>query len=480
MPNSPPSQKLHDAERFPNERISLSLLIVGLAGPAHAGSGGIRRAPRAVPDEYIVVLKPLDLPIPARHEAVIAVRDDLVKVHGGTSLSTYTHGFQGFAIKATEGQVTGISHDPRVEWVEQNGIMELAGSTLSWGLDRIDNRTDPRLDGNYNNDGCNQGAGVFVYVMDSGIWAGHNEFANLDPLWGWPRVEVGFDALEGNHGRTIDPRDCGVDGQLNKSNFEIYSGSHGTGVASVIGGDTLGVARVVILRPIIISKCDGFTNWRAAGDAMEWILASPQNPHPLFGYDPKYGGQPRIINMSFSGDPNNEYVNSFEISIQTAISQHNITVVTAAGNQLQDAGLFTPGRVDGVINVGGSKGDQSWDVDSIWDNGPDAGNPGSNWGPNLTLFAPAQYVRVAHYSGTDAVRTKFNTGTSFSAPLAAGVAARWLEWAPTWTPGEVRWQLSTDATTGVISGLTGPYSTSPNSLLYKATVSCHPRICCSQ
>lgn len=86
----------------------------------------------------------------------------------------------------------------------------------------------------------------------------------------------------------------------------------------------------------------------------------------------------------------------------------------------------------------------------------DAYNAGSNAGPCVTLFAPAKNVAVAGVLGTDdyrdprvrGIQDAFNgvirgnaSGTSWSAPIVAGVAVRILQANPTFTPAQVREKL---------------------------------------
>lgn len=68
---------------------------------------------------------------------------------------------------------------------------------------------------------------------------------------------------------------------------------------------------------------------------------------------------------------------------------------------------------------------------------------GSNGGQCVTLFAPAKNLFLASNKGETSYRDgrlddEFASGTSFSAPIAAGVAARILQQSPTLTPAQLR------------------------------------------
>ena len=74
------------------------------------------------------------------------------------------------AARATEPPAV-VEHIARTQVVQTTGP---AGSELSWGLDRIDQRDLP-LSGTYSYTAT--GAGVKAYIVDSGIKADHAEFA---------------------------------------------------------------------------------------------------------------------------------------------------------------------------------------------------------------------------------------------------------------------------------------------------------------
>lgn len=387
----------------------------------------------------------------------------------------------------TERQASAMSRDPRVRFVEEDGAVVTSGSvtTTNWGVDRVDNRVSPRLDNSYTF--CTTGKGVRAYVVDSGIVGSHDQFANPEPITGGSRVPLGYD-----YNYVVYPS------QGNKSNNPCttaqrtatnFGGSHGTAVASALGGRTMGLASEAVLVPVRVLQCDGGFGYDPISRVvagLDWIPTDPGYTAyvPVPGTSPtSYRFPGRVVNMSFhivadAGTPVGEH--SVELAVQRLIDI-GVTVVNAVGNENEPVGLRVPSRYPPVISVGGSMGHLSTMADARWTGGP-TDNPGSNYGPEVDLFAPADRVLVAHWNTPTATRdpndTRWSSGTSFSAPYVAGAAARLLQFYPTENNAQIATRLINDATNGThglaMSNLLG----SPNLLLFTYT-HCKMRACCS-
>lgn len=74
---------------------------------------------------------------------------------------------------------------------------------------------------------------------------------------------------------------------------------------------------------------------------------------------------------------------------------------------------------------------------------PWATNQGSNYGPCVSIYAPAWNIRVAGASGATSYRTPggASSGTSFAAPAVAGAVARLLHRYPTLSATQVWTEL---------------------------------------
>lgn len=109
-----------------------------------------------------------------------------------------------------------------------------------------------------------------------------------------------------------------------------------------------------------------------------------------------------------------------------------------------------------AIAVGGSKGSGISEVDQRWDDGPDyVNNPGSNYGPEIDVFAPARDIRSAFWKETSPgvfpPRSRATSGTSFAAPLVTGMAARYLSDGPSETPQMISDRIVNGATTPALA-----------------------------
>ena len=131
-----------------------------------------------------------------------------------------------------------------------------------------------------------------------------------------------------------------------------------------------------------------------------------------------------------------------------------------------------------ILVAGGSKGHlascgpsdpTSYCTDGRWNDGP-TDNPGSNYGPTIDLFAPADRMLVAHWSSPTATRdpnvTRYASGTSFAAPLVAGVVARLRQGWPTETREMMETRIKSIATTEAHGLNLANRMDSPNRLLY--------------
>jgi aqualysin 1 len=272
-------------------------------------------------------------------------------------------------------------------------------SSAVWNLDRLDQRALP-LDTTFSYGVT--GAGVTVYVVDTGIRSTHAEFGG--------RVRPGFTVFTDAYGT----EDCH---------------GHGTHVAGTVGGATYGVARDVALVPVRVMSCSGSGSVSSIIAGLDWIAAHRSGP--------------TVVNMSLGGGASN----ALDTAVRNLIAG-GVTVAVAAGNANADACSYSPARVGEAITTGATTSS-------------DARASYSNYGACVNVFAPGSSVRAATNTSDTSSGTK--SGTSMASPHAAGVAALLLQTAPSATPAQVFTMLRDAATSGRLTGLGAG---SPNLLLY--------------
>ncbi len=388
---------------------------IGAAAEPAAGS--------AIPSEYIVLLQPAAQRAAAAPNGVAEpaalLAQRVLDAHGGTLLYTYASALDGFAALLTPGALAALEQDQSVALIEPNLVVALeeppplatadivdvaadpAAAPASWGLDRVDQRTLP-LSGSFSS--SLTGAGVHVYIIDSGVLAAHSDFGG--------RVSNGYSAIADGRGIT----DCN---------------GHGTHVSATVAGATYGIARRATIHPVRVFNCKGQGSTAGVLAAIDWVTANHIKP--------------AVANMSLGSGA----MNSLDAAVSNAI-QAGVTFAVAAGNSNNVACNYSPARLPAAITVAAATG-------------ADARAPFSNYGACVDLFAPGVSIPSAWYTGVNA-RAVLN-GTSMATPHVAGAAALYLQSSPSATPAAVATALISAATSGRISSAGNG---TPNRLLYTA------------
>jgi hypothetical protein len=271
----------------------------------------------------------------------------------------------------TKDQAAEYTADRRVLFVQKTAQFEPAASqsNAGWALSSLCGR----YDGTYNSYKGNDGSGVTVWLLDTGVDITHTDLGG--------RVQLSVDYTNDGTGNRLP-----------------VDGAHGTAVAGAITGTICGAAKQCDIRSIRVAS--------DSGGSGEWLVQG-------LIYVLEYAAlmELNIVNISLDTSMQTD-ISDFSTVEDMAISAlltAGIPCIIAAGNQAQDAATAPLTTDTRTIIVGAS------DISNIMASF-------SNFGPTVDIFAPGVAVPTI---ATGNLFAPFD-GTSVAAALVTGVMATYL------------------------------------------------------
>ena len=357
-------------------------VVLAQGAPPDASQGGAppKTPTDKIPDTYIVVFDEDAVGDPQEAANEQARANDLQLKH------VYRHALEGYAAVFPNSQaLQRVENDPRVAYVEQDGVAQAVAQTLPWGIDKVEADSSSTVAGN----GSGAVSNVNAYVIDSGIY----KHSDLNVV---------------NHVNFAGGTNTDCNG-------------HGTHVAGSVAAkdntsDVVGVAPGAPLTGVKVLGCSGSGSWSGIIKGIDWVTANAKKP--------------AVANMSLGGGA----MKSVDDAVLNSANS-GVFYALAAGNDGADACNYSPARAgagtdNGIMTVAATN---SSDAETSW----------SNYGACVDVWAPGASILSTKKGGG----TTTMSGTSMASPHGAGGGALYLSSNTGAGPATVEGALKSAATT---------------------------------
>ncbi|TBU58464.1 peptidase S8/S53 domain-containing protein [Dichomitus squalens] len=311
----------------------------------------------------------------------------------------------GYAGKFSKNVIDHIRMMPEVDYVEHDQVVRTleverhadfetekhaTQKGAPWGLARISHRAKLTFSTftkyEYDTDG---GAGVDVYVIDTGINTKHVEFEG-----------------RASWGKTIPQNDVDEDGN-----------GHGTHCAGTIASRKYGVAKAANVIAVKVLGSNGSGTMSDVVGGVTWAAKAAADKAKAaleeFRRTGKTSHKGSVANMSLGGGKSR----ALDDVVNRAVD-NGIHFAVAAGNDNKDACNNSPAAAEKAITVGASTlGDERAYF--------------SNHGPCVDVFAPGLNILSTYIGSNSSITTM--SGTSMASPHTAGLLAYLLSLYPSVT-----------------------------------------------
>ncbi|KAJ2913953.1 hypothetical protein MD484_g6462, partial [Candolleomyces efflorescens] len=197
---------------------------------------------------------------------------------------------------------------------------------------------------------------------------------------------------------------------------------HGTHMAGLACGTQFGVAKASNIISVRVMNDAGNGSVTDIISGLNWVLSQHRSSR-----------RPSVVAFPISGSAHTGLDNAI-----SSLTNNGIHVVVAAGNGNVDIRNISPARVPSVISVGAS-------------NIEDARASTSNYGANITLFAPGQNSISA--SNANNTATSVLSGTSIGAAHVAGLVAYFIGLVGNMSPTAMIAKVKEDSLIGQLSNI---------------------------
>ena len=336
-----------------------------------------------IPGRYIVVLnEDID-------EDAGRVASEHGQRYGAQIGFVYRNAIKGYSAAIPDNRVADVQNDPRVAYVERDGVMRAIAQTLPWGIGKVDADVSSTKAG----EGTGAVSNVNAYIIDTGVDTAHADLNVVD--------HVNFAG-----GRN---KDCQ---------------GHGTHVAGTVAAedntrDVVGVAPGAPLTGVKVLGCNGSGTTSGVIKGVDWVTGNAKKP--------------AIANMSLGGGASTALDDAVKKSADSGVFY-----ALAAGNDGADAYTQSPARTGTHNGVTTTAATDSSDKETSW----------SNYGKCVDIWAPGASILSTKLSGG----TTTKSGTSMASPHVGGTGALYLSANTGSSPATVESQIKTDsASTGTTS-----------------------------
>lgn len=302
----------------------------------------------------------------------------------------YSKVFKGFCANFPNDVYNRISRMNQVQSIHPNVRVKACSQTTPWSLSRVGADSNIYSSMAYDNPQATPFSNVHVFVLDTGVSVKHPDINVVESL-SFVENEIGLTDLNG----------------------------HGTAVATTIAAKnndvyTLGICPGAQVHSYKVLGEDGTGYFSYSMAAIDKIIE----------FREKNSNVPMVVNMSLGGFVGSPDYTAIDYAISNIVCNYRVPVVVAAGNETDDASLYSPAHCEEAITVGsyGQNNELSWF---------------SNFGHVVDLLAPGESLAVAYKKFSQ----EYMNGTSFAAPIVSGSVGTYLMDSPDATPAQIKESL---------------------------------------